>query len=107
MDRRNDPDPAAPGTPGPPPPRSPWGGASGTRPARDPWNAAWRRPARQDDASLSPTDQTPALRQPGTGGLDAPLSTPLVWAGGGLLLTFTFWLASAIALFRAFGSLFH
>lgn len=35
-----------------------------------------------------------------------PISTPLVWAGGGLLLTATLWLSSIIALFRAFGSLF-
>ena len=36
-----------------------------------------------------------------------PLSTPLVWVGGGLLLTATMWLSSIIALFRALGSLFH
>lgn len=36
-----------------------------------------------------------------------PLSTPLVWAGGGVLLTGTMWLGSMVALFRAFGSLFH
>jgi hypothetical protein len=36
-----------------------------------------------------------------------PLSTPLVWAGGGLLLTATMWLGSMIALFRALASLFH
>lgn len=36
-----------------------------------------------------------------------PLSTPLVWAGGGVLLTGTMWLGSMIALFRAFGSLFY
>lgn len=32
--------------------------------------------------------------------------TPLVWAGGGLLLTVTVWFTSMVALFRAFGSLF-
>jgi hypothetical protein len=36
-----------------------------------------------------------------------PLSTPLVWAGGGLLLTATMWLGSMITLFRALASLFH
>jgi hypothetical protein len=34
------------------------------------------------------------------------LNTPLVWAGGGVLLTATMWLTSMIALFRGFGSLF-
>ncbi len=34
------------------------------------------------------------------------LHTPLVWAGGGLLLTLTFWLPGVIALFRAFADLF-
>ena len=34
------------------------------------------------------------------------LYTPLVWAGGGLLLTVTVWFASMIALFRGIGSLF-
>jgi hypothetical protein len=37
----------------------------------------------------------------------APLSTPLVWAGGGVLLTATMWLGSMVALFRAVGSLFR
>ena len=35
-----------------------------------------------------------------------PLSTPLVWAAGGVLLTVTMWLSSMVALFRSFGSLF-
>jgi hypothetical protein len=35
-----------------------------------------------------------------------PLSTPLVWAWGGVLLTATMWLTSVVALFRSFGSLF-
>ncbi len=35
------------------------------------------------------------------------LHTPLVWAGGGLLLTVTVWLTSIVALFRGFGSLFY
>ncbi len=35
------------------------------------------------------------------------LATPLVWAGGSLLLTASTFLVSVIALFRAFGSLFH
>ena len=34
------------------------------------------------------------------------LSTPLVWAGGGLLLTATMWLSSVIALFHAIIGLF-
>jgi hypothetical protein len=34
------------------------------------------------------------------------LSTPLVWAGGGLLLTVTMWLSSMVGLFRALASLF-
>ena len=35
------------------------------------------------------------------------LYTPLVWAGGGLLLTVTVWLTGMVALFRGFGSLFY
>jgi len=35
------------------------------------------------------------------------LYTPLVWAGGGLLLTVTVWLTAMIALFRGIGSLFY
>ena len=35
-----------------------------------------------------------------------PLSTPLVWMGGGLLLTATMWLGSVIALFHALFGLF-
>jgi hypothetical protein len=35
------------------------------------------------------------------------LATPLVWAGGSLLLTATTFLVGVIALVRAFGSLFH
>ncbi len=43
---------------------------------------------------------------------DAPspppaLHTPLVWAGGGLLLTATVWLTGMVALFRGFASLFY
>lgn len=50
---------------------------------------------RNDAPALPPPDGRP------------PLSTPLVWAGGGVLLTGTMWLGSMVALFRAFGSLFH
>jgi hypothetical protein len=35
------------------------------------------------------------------------LHTPLVWAGGGLLLTVTVWLSAMIALVRGVGSLFY
>ena len=35
------------------------------------------------------------------------LHTPLVWAGGGLLLTLTVWLTGMLALFRGIGSLFY
>lgn len=35
-----------------------------------------------------------------------PLTTPLVWAWGGVLLTATLWLTSIIALFNSLGSLF-
>jgi hypothetical protein len=35
-----------------------------------------------------------------------PLTTPLVWAWGGVLLTATMWLTSVVALFRGIGSLF-
>lgn len=38
------------------------------------------------------------------GGL--PLTTPLVWAWGGVLLTASTWLVGVIALFRGFGGLF-
>jgi hypothetical protein len=34
------------------------------------------------------------------------LYTPLVWAGGGLLLTVTVWFTGIAALFRGIGSLF-
>ena len=34
------------------------------------------------------------------------LYTPLVWAGGGLLLTVTVWFTGILALFRGIGSLF-
>ena len=37
----------------------------------------------------------------------APLYTPLVWAGGGLLLTLTVWFTGMVALFRGIGSLFY
>ena len=47
-----------------------------------------------------PTAPPPAGTRP-------PLSTPLVWAGGGVLLTATMWLGSMVALVRAVGSLFH
>ena len=40
----------------------------------------------------------------GTGGL--PLTTPLVWAWGGVLLTASTWLVGVIALFRGFAGLF-
>lgn len=36
-----------------------------------------------------------------------PLSTPLVWAGGSVMLGATMWLSSMVALFHAFGSLFR
>src|SRR4051794_23220661 len=98
MDRRNDPAPAPPpGAPGMPP-GSPWGAAGETPPSpaavgpRDPWNGAWRRRAPPPFGTPSP--EAPAGS--GGGGV-VPLSTPLVWAGGGLLLTVTFWLASVIA----------
>ncbi|MBY0334027.1 MAG: hypothetical protein K2X49_25500 [Acetobacteraceae bacterium] len=45
-------------------------------------------------------DPTPPTEAPS-------LATPLAWAGGSLLLTGTTFLVSAIALVRAFGSLFH
>ena len=35
------------------------------------------------------------------------LYTPLVWAGGGLLLTLTAWFTGMVALFRGIGSLFY
>ncbi len=35
------------------------------------------------------------------------LYTPLVWAGGGLLLTVTVWFTGMMALVRGIGSLFY
>jgi hypothetical protein len=35
-----------------------------------------------------------------------PLSTPLVWAGGGALLMLSTWLVGVVALVRAFARLF-
>jgi hypothetical protein len=51
--------------------------------------------APRNDRPDDPTPQPPALY------------TPLVWAGGGLLLTVTVWLTAMIALFRGVGSLFY
>ncbi len=93
MDRRNDPD--SPHTSGAS--RSPWGaGAADAPPSRprDPWNAAWRRRSGESPDAPAPTGSV-------------PLSTPLVWVWGGVLLTLTMWLSSMVALFRSFGSLFH
>lgn len=41
---------------------------------------------------------TPVLPRP-------PLTTPLVWAGGGVLLTLSLWLTGVFALVRAFANL--
>ena len=45
-----------------------------------------------------------SVSRPAVGGL--PLTTPLVWAWGGVLLTASTWLVGVIALFRGFGGLF-
>ena len=50
---------------------------------------------------LRPNAPGPASR---TGVL--PLTTPLVWAWGGVLLTASTWLVGVIALFRGFAGLF-
>jgi hypothetical protein len=42
-----------------------------------------------------------------TPGPSSVLGAPLLWAGGGTLLWLSLWLASVIALFRAFARLFH
>src|SRR3954462_12268273 len=105
MDRRYELDPLSPGAASPPPqptPGSPWGAApaaSGEQPSapRDPWNGAWRQGLWR---RTLPFAEAPP--PPGTGSATAaPLSTPLVWIGGGVLLTATLWLASVIALVRA------
>ena len=49
----------------------------------------------RNDRRHDPKPQPPALH------------TPLVWAGGGLLLTLTVWFTGIVALFRGFGSLFY
>lgn len=49
----------------------------------------------RNDRRHDPKPQPPALY------------TPLVWAGGGLLLTLTVWFTGMVALFRGFGSLFY
>ena len=36
-----------------------------------------------------------------------PLTTPLVWAWGGVLLTATTWVTSVVALFRSVGTWFY
>jgi hypothetical protein len=46
---------------------------------------------------------SPEARPPG---LPPPLSTPLVWAGGGVLLTLSLWLTGFIALVKAVIELF-
>lgn len=50
---------------------------------------------RRNDPAPRPPEQRPSL------------ATPFAWMGGSLLLTGTTFLVSVIALFRAFGSLFH
>ena len=50
---------------------------------------------------MTPPNDRPD-RQPQPPGL----CTPLVWAGGGLLLTVTVWFTGIVALFRGIGSLF-
>ncbi|MDN3564073.1 hypothetical protein QWZ14_06735 [Paeniroseomonas aquatica] len=46
----------------------------------------------------------PVLRP--AGGSPLPLTTPLVWAWGGVLLTASTWLVGVIALVRSVGGLF-
>ncbi len=55
---------------------------------------------------MDPRNDAPAT-QPPEPTPPPPLSTPLVWAGGGLLLTATMWLSSVIALFHAIFGLFR
>ena len=52
------------------------------------------------------TERNVTLPEPAPPG-STPLTTPLVWAWGGLLLTVTTWLTGVIALFRGVGSLFY
>ncbi len=52
------------------------------------------------NATPAPSPLATASRSP------LPLTTPLVWAWGGVLLTVTTWLTAIIALFRSIGGLF-
>jgi hypothetical protein len=54
------------------------------------------------DRRNDPTPQPPPPATP-----RPTLATPFAWVGGSLLLTGTTFLVSIVALFRAFGSLFH
>jgi hypothetical protein len=59
------------------------------------------------DRRNEPLGKAPA-RAPAEATATGPtLTTPLVWAGGSLLLTASTFLVSVIAMFRAFGSLLH
>jgi len=51
---------------------------------------------------MTPRNDRPDQQQP-----PPALHTPLVWAGGGLLLTATVWFTGMVALFRGIGSLFY
>ncbi len=53
---------------------------------------------------MTPRNDRPDQQQPPP---PPALHTPLVWAGGGLLLTGTVWLTGMVALFRGFASLFY
>ncbi len=50
---------------------------------------------------------TPRNDRPDPSPQPPALYTPLVWAGGGLLLTVTVWFTGMIALVRGIGSLFY
>ena len=62
---------------------------------------------RNDHAPARNSGQPSGLPASAPAGDRPSLTTPLAWAGGSLLLTGTTFLVSVIALFRAFGSLFH
>lgn len=56
-------------------------------------------PARRDP-SLAPRPASPVASPPGP-----PLTTPLTWAWGGVLLTVTVWLTGILALVQGCASL--
>lgn len=78
------------------PPGGPWGRPAAPQPGAD-----------RDGRFTGRLGSSLAGRlRAGDAGAGLPLTTPLVWAWGGVLLTASTWLVGVIALFRGFAGLF-